>query len=411
MTFWIIATAIALLSAVPLALALLKARGIGADSASAAEIEMKVYRDQLKEVDRDAARGVISDEDAKRARVEVSRRLLEADKARETKAKTTTAAPIWAAVALGTAVIGGGIWLYSDLGAPKYEDLPLSHRLEVAEEVRANRPSQAEIEQTRPSSPPIQEPDERLMTLVGQLRTALETRPDDLQGHILLARNEAVIGNYDRAYAAQQEVIRIKGPGATADDYADLADMMILAAGGYVSPEAEEALSKALSRDPQNGTAIYYSGMMFAQNGRPDMTFKLWRPLLNSSVADDPWVPPIRAQIEAVAQAAGVRYTLPPAPMENGLRGPTQEDIDATAEMTPEERQDMIRGMVDGLSARLANEGGSPEEWGRLITSLAMLGDTERARAIWNEAQVIFGPSPEALAVVRQGAERAGLVE
>ncbi|ATG46659.1 c-type cytochrome biogenesis protein CcmI [Celeribacter ethanolicus] len=411
MTFWIIAFAIALLSAIPLALALRRAHGIGDVDSSTAEVEMKVYRDQLKEVDRDEARGVLSAEDAKRARIEVSRRLLDADKARASEKHGVRGAPIWAAAVLFAAVSGGALWLYNDLGAPGYEDLPLTHRIELAEEARANRPTQDAIEQMRPPSPPIMEPDERLTTLLVQLRDALTTRPDDLQGHILLARNEAVAGNYRAAYEAQKQVIRIKGPGATADDYADLADMMILAAGGFVSPEAEDALTKALQRDPQNGTAIYYSGLMFAQTGRPDMTFRLWQPLLSSSSAEDPWVMPIRQQIESVAQAAGIRYTLPPAPMAGGLRGPTQEDVEATADMTPEERQEMIRGMVEGLAARLANEGGSPEEWSRLISSLAMLGETERAKAIWGEAQVIFGATPEALAVVRQGAERAGLVE
>ena len=120
-------------------------------------------------------------------------------------------------------------------------------------------------------------------------------------------------------------------------------------------------------------------------------------------------MPLIREQIEAVAQAAGIRYTLPPA--SDGLKGPSAEDMENAADMTPQERQEMIRGMVEGLSARLANEGGTPEEWARLISSLAMLGDTERAKAIWGEAQVIFGADPEKLAVVRAGAERAGFVE
>ncbi|MEG3661407.1 c-type cytochrome biogenesis protein CcmI [Celeribacter halophilus] len=410
MTFWIIAISIAVLCAVPLALAMRKPRVAGQQADDTREIEMKVYRDQLKEVDRDEARGVLSAEDANRARTEVSRRLLEADKTQTGKASSSRKAPVWGAVALAVAVIGGALWLYIDLGAPDYEDLPLSRRIALADEARASRPSQAEIEIQRPASPPIQDPDERLLSLVTQLREALENRPDDLQGHILLARNEAVIGNYKRAYEAQQNVLRIKGPAATADDYADLADMMILAAGGFVSPEAEDALTKALQRDPQNGTAIYYSGLMFAQTGRPDMTFKLWQPLLSSSMAQDPWVRPIRAQIEAVAQAAGIRYTLPPAPT-NSLSGPSEEDIAAAADMSPEDRQEMIRGMVEGLSARLANNGGTAEEWGRLITSLAMLGDTDRARDIWNEAQVIFSANPEDLAVVRAGAAQAGLVE
>ncbi|WP_417242838.1 c-type cytochrome biogenesis protein CcmI [Celeribacter sp.] len=411
MIFWIIALVIALLATAPLAVAFRRARGIGRLDTSKAEVEMGVYRDQLSEVERDLERGMLSPEDAKRAKLEISRRLLVADTAR-TKADTTGGkAPLLGAVALVVAVTGGGVWLYSDLGAPNYEDLPMSRRFEVAAENRANRPLQVEAEAKAPALPALQEPDPRHMELLTKLRTALAERPDDVQGQTLLARNEAVVGNYRAAYEAQQQVIRIKGETATADDYADLADMMILAAGGFVSPEAETALSKALARDPQNGAAIYYTGLMFAQTGRPDMTFRLWNGLLDSSQPDAPWVPAIRGQIEAVAQAAGVRYTLPPLAEASTLSGPSAADIENAADMTPEERQDMIRGMVDGLSARLANAGGTPEEWSRLISSLAMLGDTARATAIWKEAQVIFGASPEAMAIVRGGAVQAGIVQ
>ncbi|AJE47222.1 c-type cytochrome biogenesis protein CcmI [Celeribacter indicus] len=411
MTFWIIALCLALLSVAPIALALRRGRGILDSTASAADLELQVYRDQLRDLDRDLARGVISAEDGKRARVEISRRLLEADKTRDTRGPRPVRGTLVGALVLAALVLGGSAWLYTDLGAPAYEDLPLTRRLALAEARRENRPSQAQVEERLPDAPPAEAPDPRLEDLLVQLRAALETRPDDLRGHILLARNEAVAGHYRAAYAAQREVIRIKGAGATAADYADLADMMILAANGYVSPEAEDALTRALQRDPQNGTALYYSGLMFVQSDRPDMAFRLWQPLLNRSAATDPWVGPIRAQIEAVARAAGIGYTLPPAPAGEGLAGPTQEDIDATADMTPEERQDMIRGMVDGLAARLASEGGSPEEWSRLISSLGMLGETERATAIWGEAQVIFAAMPEALATVRAGAERAGVAE
>ncbi|WP_439105372.1 c-type cytochrome biogenesis protein CcmI [Celeribacter marinus] len=411
MTFWIIALVIALLAAAPLALAFRRARGLGRLDTSKADVEMSVYRDQLSEVDRDFERGVFSPEDAKRAKLEISRRLLETDAARPASHSGDGKASLLGALALGGVIISAGLWLYSDLGAPNYEDLPLSRRFEMAAQARADRPAQIEAEATARPAAAIQEPDARHLELLEKLRSALIERPDDLQGYMLLARNEAVVGNYKEAYTAQQEVVRLKAAAATADDYADLADMMILAAGGFVSPEAENALSKALSLDPQNGPAIYYSGLMFAQTGRPDMTFRLWSGLLSSSAPDAPWVPPVRAQIEAVAQAAGVKYTLPPLSDGGALNGPTAEDIENAADMTPQERQEMIRGMVEGLSARLANSGGTAEEWSRLISSLAMLGEMDRATAIWKEAQVIFGATPEAMAIVRGGAVQAGIVQ
>jgi cytochrome c-type biogenesis protein CcmH len=185
--------------------------------------------------------------------------------------------------------------------------------------------------------------------------------------------------------------------------------MMILAAGGYVSPEAEAELTAALQRDPQNGTATYYAGLMFAQLARPDRAFALWAPLLARSSADDPWAAPIRAQITGIAAEAGqINYTLPeaaPAP------GPGAAEIEAAASMTPEERVAMIEGMVAQLSERLATEGGPAEDWARLVSSYGVLGEADRARAIWTEAQARFAGRPEELATIRAAAESAGVTE
>jgi cytochrome c-type biogenesis protein CcmH len=409
MPFWIIATIIAVLATAPLVLVLLRNRGSNADDDGNTAVELRVYKDQLSEVDRDLTRGLLSETAAKRARLEISRRMLEADSNRGTHVTKDSALPVWAALLVGAVVLGGGIWLYTVEGAPNYPDLPLQTRLAMAQEIRDTRPSQAVAEDTAPASPPLETPAPEHLKLLDQLRAALKNRPDDLQGHMLLARNASVVGEYRDAYAAQQRVITIKGDGASAEDFASLADMMILAVGGYVSPEAEAAITKSLARDAQNGTANYYAGLMFAQTGRPDMTFQIWSRLLSNSAPDDLWVPPVRGQIEAVAQAAGVRYTLPP--LANPLKGPTADDVEAAADMDAGDRMDFIRSMVDQLSARLANDGGSPDEWARLISSLGVLGDTSRARAIWAEAQVIFGSDANALDTVRAAAQSAGIAQ
>ena len=407
MIFWIIATIIALLAIAPLVVVLYRNRGSNMDETGNTAVELQVYKDQLAEVDRDVTRGMLSDTAAKRARLEISRRMLDLDSKRGRAHINDPALPLWAAVAIGATVLGGGVWLYADMGAPKYKDLPLQTRLAMAQDLRETRPSQTIAEQSAPASPALETPDPEHLKLLEQLRDALKTRPDDLQGHMLLARNASVVGEYRDAYAAQQRVIAIKGDAATTDDFASLADMMILAVGGYVSPQAETAITKSLALDGNNGTANYYAGLMFAQTGRPDRTFQIWSRLLSNSAPDDLWVPPVRGQIESVAQAAGVRYTLPP--LANPLKGPTADDVEAAADMDAGDRMDFIRSMVDQLSARLANEGGSPDEWARLISSLGVLGDTSRATAIWNEAQVLFGSDPNALATVRQAAQAAGI--
>jgi cytochrome c-type biogenesis protein CcmH len=355
-------------------------------------------------------RGVISDEDAERLRTEISRRILAADATVQSTGvagQQPRALGLTLAVLIGVGVIGGAFGLYMQLGAPGYGDLGLASRMEMAKDARENRPSQQDAEGQMPTgaNPNVQP---EYTELVQRLRGAVSERPNDIQGHVLLARSEAALGNYVAAYQAQERVVAIKGDAATGSDYADLADMMVLAAGGYVSPEAERVLETALTRDPENGVAQYYMGLMMAQTGRPDIAFRLWDRLIRVSPADAVWMPPILAQMEEMAFRAGVPdYQLPRIA---SLPGPTAEDMEAAGEMSEEERQEMIRGMVANLSDRLATEGGPPEDWARLITSLAVLGDQAQAIAIWNNAQEVFAENPDALEIVRDGARAAGLV-
>lgn len=409
MTFWIITSAMALVIAATLALVMLRTR---AASGPAAAYDLQVYRDQLKDVDRDLERGVLGEADAARIRTEVSRRILAADaQMQATRGGGGQSGPVSliAAVVLGCVLIAGSLMLYRMLGAPGYGDLGLSHRIEIAEELRTNRPAQAEAEQRIPPMPRPEGAGAEYLALLERLRDAVANRPDDLQGQMLLARNEAAMGNFAAAHAAQSEVLRLKGADATAADYTDYADMLILAAGGFVSPEAEAALREALAREPDNGAARYYWGLMMAQTGRPDLAFRIWDALLRESPADAAWTEPVRAQIEEVARFAGVAYTLPP--LAPPAPGPTQSDIEAAGEMSADDRTQMIRSMVQGLSDRLATEGGTPPEWARLIGALGVLGEQEQARAIYDNALQVFGDNPEALNLLQDAAQNAGILQ
>lgn len=340
--------------------------------------DVHIYKDQLADVDRDVARGVLTESEAGRLRVEVSRRILAAD-------RMVTAAPMAGHLGLLAVVIavvlGASVWGYLQLGAVGYADLPLAGRIAMAEDVRANRPSQtmAEAQVTLPS-PTVPDADDA--ALMEKLRRAVADRPNDVQGLALLARNEAGLGNLAAARVAQQALIAAKGAAVTADDHADLAELLVAQAGGYVSPEAETVLEDALKRDAANPKARYYAGLMLAQVGRYDLAFRLWKPLVG---LDGTWDPALRRQIADVALRAGVAFTLP-------------EPLD----FTPEQ-------MVAQLSDRLATQGGPATDWARLITSLTVLGRTDQAKAIYDEARTTFAANAPDLAVIDAAAAEAGL--
>ncbi|MEM7719011.1 MAG: c-type cytochrome biogenesis protein CcmI [Pseudomonadota bacterium] len=402
MIFWVVAFLIAAFTVLSLLVALRRENGARSGAAS----DLQVYRDQLKEVDRDLARGVLTDAEAETVRTEVSRRLLEADRRAQAAASDDRGTAWPAALIVAVALLGGGGWLYSTLGAPGYRDLPMATRLADIAEAAANRIGQDEAEALAAENmPAFPEPDARFRELMASLRTVLEDRPDDLRGLTLLAENEARLGNFAAARSAQARILEIKGDDVTPADLITTIDILVFAAGGYVSPEAETHVRQLITLDPENGAGRYYAGLTLAQNGRPDQAFPIWRRLLENGPQDAPWVPIIRQEISGIAAATGMNYQPP------GLPGPDAEAMAAADAMTDEDRQMMIEGMVEGLAERLANEGGPAEEWARLITALGVLGQTGRADAIAREARQVFAASDTDVRLIEQAARQAGVAE
>ncbi|WP_227751472.1 c-type cytochrome biogenesis protein CcmI [Tabrizicola oligotrophica] len=402
--FWAVAAALAAVVAAILVQALRR----GAETA-VEHPDLKVYRDQLAEVDRDLARGTLAADEAQRLRVEVSRRLLEADRAVQKAGgpgARTDRRGLVLAVGFVLIVLAGALWLYNRIGAPGYPDLPLALRLDMAEDAYKTRPSQAEAVAAVPAAPAAPAGAE-FAALMDKLRAAVAARPEDVTGLELLARNESALGNFDAALAAQTRLLDVQGDAATADQQLMMAEILIAQAGGYVSPEAEGWIIRTLEQDPQHPMARYLSGLMFAQVGRPDRSFALWQPLLAEGPAEAPWAQAIRTDIQAVAEQAGIRFSLPDAKGPD-LQGPSAADMAAASDMSAADRQAMIEGMVGQLEARLMSDGGPVEDWVKLMGVLGVLAQPDRGRAALAAAEQALAADPAALAEVRTAAAAAG---
>jgi len=359
--------------------------------------DLLVYKDQLAEIDRDLARGTIGADEAVRLRSEIGRRVLEADRSRAADlggqtAKPSSSGPVTALVAL--VVLGGAATLYQTLGAPGYPDLPLQARLAAIDAGIAARPTQAE-ELARQGLT-------RDPTAVAEAQADLAEVTDQAELRQAVARHLQA-GQPTEAVLSAERLLALAGADATAADHANHALALVAEAQGYVSPEAEASLRAALTLDLSNELSRYLVGEMFLQGGRFDQAFRFWRPLAEDGDPNSPLVAAIRQQIGTVAELAGIPYAAPePA-------GPQAADIAAAADMTPEDRQAMVEGMVAQLSDRLATEGGTVEEWERLIRSLAVLERLPEAQTIYDEAKLRFEGRPAELSFLRVTAVESGL--
>lgn len=405
--FWIICAAMAVMVATAVAAPLLRRRAAGQEPAAA--YDLRVYRDQLREVGRDLDRRVIEPLEAERLRAEIGRKVLAADRAlsRDAAGERGAGGPLAGLVLL--VLLAGAFLLYRQLGAPDQPDEPIAARYAAAQASYDHRPSQAEAEKAAPK-PQRPAPDAEYMQLITQLRNAVAQHPDDIRGLELLAEHEERLGNLVAAKDAQARLVKLKGDQAGAADHARLAALTVEAAGGLITRDAEAEMATALKLDPRNPQARFMAGLLQIQNGRPDRAFPIWAALLDEGPEDAPWIRPIRAAIPDLAWFAGRPDYTPPDPAAGAaLPGPDAADVAAAQDMTPEQRQQMIQTMVTGLETRLATQGGTPEEWARLIAALAVMGQKDHARDILTEARSRFAATPEGLAVIDAAGKKAGL--
>ena len=368
MTFWIIVSIICIL------ISILFYLSITQDTPNLVpNSDLEVYKDQLVNVERDLARGIITEDEAERIRAEISRRILELDKRKQRSLeKETKVTGLIFSIVFLLIFIAGGSFLYQKFGAPGYENLSQSQRIKNANELLSKRATQEQLLELRLVEKSLITPEGNYGELVKKLRQKVSERPNDLEGLKLLTGIEAKIGNTDEAVKAQRQFLQLLGDKASDLDHFNYADLLINQVEGVVSPEAEKALQAALEINPENGGAKYYIGLMLAQNDRPDLALRVWKQLLRAGELDAPWIPLIRNDIERLAVLAGdTKFELPPI---DSTPGPTAEDIENASQMNDEERQEMIKGMVSRLSERLSTEGGSPNEWARLINAYGVLG-------------------------------------
>jgi cytochrome c-type biogenesis protein CcmH len=91
----------------------------------------------------------------------------------------------------------------------------------------------------------------------------------------------------------------------------------------------------------------------------------------------------VAARIERLAR----ELDLDPARVPGRPEAPAQQAERAPPPgMNAEDQQKMIRGMVEGLAARLAQQPNDPDGWARLGRSYGVLGEREKARDAWRRA-------------------------
>jgi cytochrome c-type biogenesis protein CcmH len=320
--------------------------------------EVAVYRDQMKELDRDRAGGLISGEEAEYARAEIGRRLLAAA-AKGTSADGKQARPgglrrlaVSSVIILPPAI---GLCLYVMLGSPGLPDQPLQARLE--------------------------NPGTDMALLVSKAERHLAQNPNDGAGWDILAPiyfRSMRLGDAELAY---RNAIRLIGVNAAR--LSGLGETLVASNDGIVTDDARSAFEEAVRLEPGNVRARFYVGLAQEQSGKADDARATFEAIAKASPPDAPWMGLINDHIAknggtaAAAGTGGPAATAPSAP----LGSPTTDDVAAAQNLSQGDRQAMIRGMVDSLAEKLQADPNNLEGWLRLVRSYMVLGDRPKAEA------------------------------
>ena len=235
--------------------------------------------------------------------------------------------------------------------------------------------------------------------LVARVEAHLESNPDDGRGWEVLAPVYARANRYADAVKARRNALRLLG--ASAEREAGLGEALAGAAGGVVTTEAKEAFERALGLDANEFRARYYLGLAAEQDGRRDDAVAIWKALLASVPADLPVADFLRQSLARIDPTAAT--AAPPAP-----RGPSAEDVAAAAELSPEQRTAMVRGMVERLADRLKQESSDVEGWLRLLRAYMVLGEPDKARDAAGDARRALAGEPDKLQRVNELVKRLG---
>ncbi len=384
MLFWILVGV--LVAGVTLAITRPLTRSAG-PPVKAADADIAVYKDQLKEVVADAARGSLAAREAEAASAEIARRLL---RSTETNAKSPDggpggrgrfAKPIYVVTSIALPV--ASLALYLAYGAPGLPGQPLSERIATASDTM------------KPND------------LVAKVEARLRDHPDDGTGWDVIAPVYYAMGRYADAAEAYGNALRLVGESPRR--LQGFANARIRAEDGVIPQDAKKALERILVIAPDSKEPRIWLALAKEQDGHLTDAAADYRKLIAEAPADAPWRKVLEERLAGLTPGAGKGAADSNGKQADGATPSSTPDAAAVSAMSPEERQAFIGRMVDGLAARLKADGTDAAGWLKLIRAYDVLGRRDDAIKALNDARTGLKNDKGGLASVEDLARQLGL--
>lgn len=353
---WLVFAAMTLATAVLLALPLFYTRKVKNEAVFA----LAVYRDQMRELNRDAEAGLIDPVQAKSAQIEIERRVLALTESPQWQPGRAPSHGLLITAAVVLPLLGFGLYLW--LGEPALPGQPFS--------ATAATPAPVSAE-------------------LAALEAEVNARPTDARAWSSLAAGYDAAGRAKDAATAYGKAVALGAQDGTT--LAAFGQALLLANQGEMNAAAGDAFRRAIAAEPSNPTARFFLALGKAQAGDVEGALTDWMALEKDTPQDAPWRATLVDHIAKAAQRLGkdVPAIAGNAPAPDTATGPSEADIAAAASMTPEQQQAFVNDMVGRLADKLKDNPDDLDGWVRLARAYQVLQRGDDARAAWGKAAAL----------------------
>ena len=333
------------------------------------EGEKAFYEDQLLEIDRDHARGLFTAQEAASAKAEAARRLIRSASANSAPVNTLDEPALRRRRAASALALSSvpllALAIYGAYGSPGLPGQPLAARMAGTVDV-----ARIDIDEA-----------------VIRIETHLAQNPADGRGWEVLAPVYMRQGRFEEAAFAFRSALQHLGEDS--ERLANYGEALVNAQRGMVPAMAREAFESSLALNEDNPKARFFLAQAAEQDGDAPAALAQYRSLVERSPDNAPWMGIVRQRISFLSGGGA----------DNGA-ALASSGIDG----------DAILGMVARLEDRLKADGGSAEDWGRLVRSYAVLGERERAVAALDDARAALSSDGAGFAGVEAVAREVGIL-
>jgi cytochrome c-type biogenesis protein CcmH len=258
-------------------------------------------------------------------------------------------------------------------------------------------------------------PGDEVHNFVAQLQESVRRNPEDDAGWYQLGLAYRQIGQYEEAERAFRRAMELQPRNA--DYVAYLGETLLLRGGATPPPEAEQMFRRALELEPGNAQARYYLATLKDFHGDHRAALDDLVALLRTAPADAAWYGQVRQAATAIAERNHIDIAdrLPPARQSArsvataAIPGPSQEQMRAATAIPPSQQDQMVRGMVDRLAARLRQNPRDADGWIRLMRSRMVLNDAPAARQALTSGIAAFNGDAATQQRLRDAAATLGI--